>query len=130
MDIVMDDSIKEFQKIQILLAEYSTLRTEVLSRYNAQFQSSAVLVTVFIGLTVLTSTNGLKPVLIALMIVTALIFIAVLIWIDVDIAKAARRLRAIEADVNQRAGERLLVWETDTGLGGIVGRHILRPPIS
>ena len=41
-----------------------------------------------------------------------------------DIGKAAERLRELENDINHRAGEQLLVWETYWGgaVTGILGR--------
>jgi hypothetical protein len=125
----MDESIKDFQKIQILLHEYNTLRAEVLSRYSAQFQSSTVAVGALIGLMVAASNPGVgfNWLIILLLIATGPIYGGVLFWIDIDIAKAAKRLREIETQVNSLAGETLLRWENKYGLGGIVGKHFLKP---
>jgi hypothetical protein len=126
----MDDSIKEFQKVQILLHEYNTLRAEVLSRYTAQFQSSTVAVGAFVGLMLAASNPniGFSWIIIILLVATGVLFGAVLFWIDVDIAKAARRLREIETQVNSLASDTLLRWENKYGLGGIVGKHFLPSP--
>ena len=123
----MDESIKDFQKIQILLHEYASLRNELLSRYVAQYQSSAVLAVVSIGLITLWSRGDvIGSTSISLMGGTFFLYLVVLIWIDYDIAKAATRLRKLEKEINTRAGETLLTWETDWGLGGIIGRHVFR----
>jgi hypothetical protein len=50
-------------------------------------------------------------------VLTVLIVLAQRLAI-LEIRRAARRLRAIEANINQRAGETLLSWETDHGAGG------------
>ena len=123
----MDESIKDFQKIQILLHEYASLRNELLSRYVAQYQSSAVLAVVSIGLITLWSRGDvIGSTSISLMCGTFFLYLGVLIWIDYDIAKAATRLRKLEKEINGRAGETLLTCETDWGLGGIIGRHVFR----
>jgi hypothetical protein len=47
--------------------------------------------------------------------------------IAVGIAKAARRLRALEKEINDMAGDPpLLKWETEFGMGGIVGGRYLK----
>lgn len=124
----MDGASSQFQKIQILLHEYDTLRNEVLSRYAAQFQSTGVLAIIIIGLTTVLITQGAKITILVLIGITVMLYIGAQIWIDYDIAKAARRLREIEADVNSRAGETLLQWETVWGLGGKIRAAILKVP--
>ena len=123
----MDDSIKDFQKAQILLHEYNTLRAEVLSRYVAQFQSGGVASIVLLGIFTLFANIGFSFWFLGLVVLDLALFGAVLIWIDIDIAKAAGRLREIETQVNALAGETLLRWENQYGLGGIVGKHLISP---
>lgn len=121
----MDDSVKTFQRIQILLAEYATLRAELLSRYTAQFQSGGIAAIILLSIITLAATKNSSFLL--LLVADAILFGAVMFWIDVDIAKAARRLRALEQEINTMAGEPpLLKWETFFGLGGIVGERYLR----
>ena len=123
----MDDSIKAFQRIQVLLHEYNTLRAEVLSRYVAQFQSGGIAAIVLLSIITLISNRGFNYWLGALIALDLVLYVAVLIWIDVDIAKAARRLKTLEQEINSLAtGEPLLKWETVWGIGGILGKHILR----
>jgi hypothetical protein len=122
----MDDSVKTFQRIQILLAEYTTMRAELLSRYTAQFQSGGIAAIVFLGIVTLMANTG-RWSFAGLIALDILIFLAVLFWIDIDIAKAARRLRALEAEINaMAAGTPLLKWETLFGMGGIVGERYLK----
>jgi hypothetical protein len=122
----MDDSVKTFQRIQILLAEYATLRAELLSRYTAQFQSGGIAAIVFLGCVTLIANTGIWG-LVGLIVLDLFLYLAVLFWIDVNIAKAARRLRALEEEINIMAtGSPLLKWETLFGMGGVVGEHYLK----
>jgi tetrahydromethanopterin S-methyltransferase subunit G len=126
----MDDSIKEFQKVQIILHEYNTLRAEVLSRYVAQFQAGGVASIVLLGVFSLFANQGFSYWYVGIGVLDGLLLGAVLFWIDIDIAKAAGRLREIETQVNTVAGETLLRWENKYGLGGIVGKYFVSPPQS
>jgi hypothetical protein len=123
----MDDSNNTFQRVQILLHEYNTLRAEVLSRYVAQFQSGGVASIVLLGIFTLIANLGFSYWFIGLVGLDLILFAAVLVWIDIDIAKAARRLRELEVQINSLAGgEALLKWESVWGIGGVTGKHILR----
>jgi hypothetical protein len=53
------------------------------------------------------------------------LWLAVLIWIDIDIYKAAWRLHQIETQVNELARETLLRWENQYGLGGVVAKYLI-----
>jgi uncharacterized membrane protein YbhN (UPF0104 family) len=57
----------------------------------------------------------------AMAAVAACFLIAIFVNVR-DLTRAANRIKDIEAEVNSRAGEHLLVWET---LGGVVTRQNL-----
>jgi MFS family permease len=63
-----------------------------------------------------------------LLVLTTCIFAWLWFDIDRDIAKAALRIREIEARVNSSAKEPLLEWETKWGRGGVIGKRLLRRP--
>ena len=117
----MNDS----QKITILLSEYTSLRAELQGRYTAQFQSTAALAIVLTGLTTLGITRGFTCGVIALIVAAIVLYMVALLWIDIDIARLSRDVRRIEEDVNTRAGETLMRWETQRAIGGLVGKHVI-----
>ena len=119
--------VEQHHKIQVLLQEYGGLRTEIVHRTNNMYQLIAV-GAVVLGF-VLSGTNAYR---IAIDVAIGAPALKYFHWlITRDIRKAARRLREIEKDVNARAGENLLVWETYFG-GEVTGhwgrgRELPRP---
>src|SRR5207253_220924 len=108
--------VEEQNKVQILLQEYASLRTEIVHRTNNMFQLISVGAVIF-GLGV-SGTSWYR-------IGVDLAVGALAVWyfrrlIARDIRKAATRLREIERSLNSRAGETLLVWETYFG-GDVTG---------
>ena len=104
------------ERVQILLAEYATLRAEIVMKGAAQFQVATVAGTATIailGFTVATQTLGLGAIL---LLATVTFLVIALRFIDFDTRLAAARIREIEASVNALAEEKLLVWETEKGL--------------
>jgi fatty acid desaturase len=105
-------------KIHILLQEYNALRSEMLQRINAMMQWIVVGAAATIGLITLIWGNRTDPQLrflvILLVVVWCLIFLG-LIFLIRDRNKLSRRIRELEKDINHRAGETLLVWETRWG---------------
>jgi len=110
------ECFSEEERVKILLQEYATLRTEILTRTTNWFQligSGAVLFVWIMG-----QPLGVRfwVALVAVLVVFS--FLYRLITRDID--KAAKRLRELEQDINCRAGETLLVWETRWG-GAVTG---------
>lgn len=106
----------EEEKVKILLQEYASLRSEILARTTHMYQLRAAGTVLFVWI------MG-QPVSVRFWIalVAAGIVVSFFFWlISRDIDKAARRLRELEKDINCRAGETLLVWETRWG-GAVVG---------
>jgi ABC-type polysaccharide/polyol phosphate export permease len=121
----MDDCIKTFQRIQILLSEYNSVRAEVMCRYTAQFQSSGIAAVVLLAIITVISNHEFNRVTGGLLLADLVIWLMVLLWIDVDISQMSQRLRDLEAIINSLAsGEPLLRWETERGIDGVVGTPI------
>jgi len=104
-------------KVEILLHEYDTLRDEVVQRYNAIQQQISIFVLMIIGtLTILSTYSeqrwGWSLFLYLLLALGLCVFAFALRINHLDIQKINTRLRELEADINQLAGEQLLKWET------------------
>lgn len=116
----------EEEKVKILLQEYATLRSELLTRTNNVYQ----LITISAGLFVWILGRSPSSVLFWLALVAVLAPFSYFYWLlSCDIAKAAKRVRELENDINRRAGETLLVWETSWGrqVTGYWGKKTLSP---
>ncbi len=106
----------DFERVDILLHEYDSLRDEIQQRIAHVYQVviiCAVLATWLLGRTM----DGRFWLGVTLM----LLLIAAFGWFNgEDIKRAAAQLRAIEQHVNDLSGEDLLTWETHYG-GAIAG---------
>jgi hypothetical protein len=97
-------------KIQILFHEYDTLRTEVIHRLNNSYQLVAVA-----GALLLWVVSNAKCDSGRFWVVLGISVLLVLAFgwlIYTDIKTISGRVRDLEKDINKRAGETLLVWET------------------
>jgi hypothetical protein len=100
------------EKIKILLCEYATLRQEIIARTGHGFQLMSV-GAVLLAWVLLTQTRG-SFFWFGLAFAVAVVCVAA--WFTLrDIKKAATRIQQLEKDINGRAGEELLVWETKWG---------------
>jgi hypothetical protein len=108
---VTSDVLGTKDKIQILLAEYNTLRSEIITRGGTGFQIIAI-------------AAGLLALLLQRQIDTRFVIGCIVLvagtaaftWIITgNIGKLSRRITEIEKDINKRAGETLLSWETAHG---------------
>lgn len=109
--------ISEEEKIKILLQEYATLRQEVIARTTHGFQLLSVGSVVLAWMMTTQKTSGFFWPGLSIAVIVYLIAI----WFTLrDINKATARLRQLEQDVNRRAGEDLLVWESRWG-GAVTG---------
>jgi hypothetical protein len=107
------------ERITILLAEYSSLRTETISRTALGFQVGAV-TTVAITwlLQQVTSPNQSFAWYFWAGVVLIIVGVAVFGALNGrDVARAAGRVRELEKEINSRAGEHLLRWEQVYGGG-------------
>jgi hypothetical protein len=115
----MDDK----EKVPILLAEYKTLRDEVISARATIERTVRMIVgsvLVAIGLSVAPGGPGPKLGFWVPVAVAVLYFTTVVVWNEINTRRFTARLRVLENDINRRAGERLLIWETDSGWGSAV----------
>jgi hypothetical protein len=116
----------QINNIQILLHEYDTLREEILTRSSHGIQLFGVAIVLFVWLIIRDKFD--RRLLIACTIIICLLGVGG--WtINRDISKAASRLRELEKDINNRAGEKLLIWETKWG-GAVTGYIGLAKPLS
>jgi hypothetical protein len=98
-------------KIQILLAEYNTLRAEVLMRGGTALQVTAIAAALLALL--LQRDTDLRFWLGFGVLVCGVVTFT---WIIAgNIGKLAGRIRELEQDINTRAREPLLCWETKHG---------------
>jgi hypothetical protein len=118
------EKVSDKDKIQILLQEYNTLRSELVSNGSKQFQLVAlagVLVSLILG----------RPIEKGLWVAT-LVGVGALFCLGVMVIRHTRRLvrRVIEleTEINRRAGEELLVWESRWG-AVVTGFVLRRPPL-
>ena len=103
-----ESHIAEKEKISILALEYSSLRSDINARMSSMFQLSAV----FVAIAALTFqlSSGVRLVVIAS---SAFLIGLGLLWHD--IVKAGRRVQQLEVEINRRASEKLLIWESELG---------------
>src|SRR3954454_23500162 len=100
-------ALEQKDKIEILLHEYDSLRDEIMQRSNQMFQLIAI------GSAALTwlLSQAIDAKALTFTVFSAAV-VAVLGWMmRRDINKSASRLRGIEREANERAGEELLRWE-------------------
>lgn len=130
-----NEAISENDKIQILLHEYGTLRTEILQRSNniLQFLAACVVVLGGLGAWLVSHADDRRS---WLFCAVAIVFILVIfpvspylyqIMIGRRIDDAAGKLRGLEKEINDRAGAQLLQWETHFS-GGARGHWGWRRP--
>jgi hypothetical protein len=108
---VEPEEIGQKERIQILLAEYTSLRSEI----NARISSSYTITGIGTALVVFVIQ---QPVGAAFWIGLFMVIVGVMYcgrMLGYDATNAARRVREIESDINKRVGEKLLVWETERG---------------
>jgi hypothetical protein len=100
------------QKIQILMAEYQSLRAEVLQRNTVLNQTIAAFGTLAVPII---AYVFFKSLLVGLALLAAAPTTVFVTWFIVDrqTRVLARRLRELERSINEKAGEQLLRWETD-----------------
>jgi hypothetical protein len=115
--------MEESQKVPILMAEYNTLRAEVLAArsYIAQalgITAGVIMAVLGLGFSQTFAGPRWTPWAIAL---TALAYLGgTLVWNEKNTRRFCKRLRDLEADINSRAGERLLIWESESGWGSMI----------
>ena len=116
MGAQVSSDLSQKDRIAILMGEYATLRAELIARTSFGFQTAAVLLTAMTWF-VSQSNLGGRHYYFWLIVGFIGLGFASAIFVNVrDLKKIARRLKEIEHEVNSRAGEHLLVWETLSGV--------------
>jgi hypothetical protein len=122
MDLGDKDDVR--QRVTVLLAEYNTLRTEVISARTAFARAIEVTVAVImaaVGLGFSKTFEGSPNVPIGIGIGAVAYLILTFLWNELNTQGYTRRLRTLERDINRRlGGEELLLWETKHGWGSLV----------
>ena len=109
--------IDQKDKIQILLAEYSSLRSEISERVTSGYQLVAVGIA---ALAIIVGSTMSLRIQIGMTLGLAIILAVNSRLIMRDVSRSARRVIQLEADINQRAGEELLAFESRMG-GEVAG---------
>lgn len=117
--IILDSEprkMEEKDKVAIILEEYRSLRTEVLQR-NTVLNSILTVAGTVSAATVGIMVQYSAYVAVSITILVVLLLVAYAFWIiDYDSRRIGFRLRQIETEVNHRANDNLLRWETEHGL--------------
>ena len=101
----------EKEKIQIRLAEYNTLRAEIIARTTNAYQVWGLIAVVVIW--ILQQPVGST---LAIGVTLAVVGLSFGLWsLTRDVIRAGIRVQEIEREINDRAGEKLLVWENERG---------------
>jgi len=112
-------------KVLTLLAEYSSLRSEIMQR-NSVFNQYCVISVPASVAAVSVAYTAFPPAGIILFLVICTLLYVVFRIIEFDTLAAAARVRALEKQLNDMAGERLVTWETESGLNTVGYRHRFR----
>jgi len=110
--------IGDKDKIAVLLTEYNTLRAEAQHRLTVLIQCSTIAVTILIALAGLAITRPDTEGIYYILLIVVMMYACVFWLVDLNLLEETKRIRELERRVNDIAGERLLIWETDFGWGG------------
>jgi hypothetical protein len=108
--------LNDEKKIEILLAEYNSLRTESLEAVRNKFQILSfgfAGLSVFVGSALTARINIAAALLILLVIVPSLSKAITIVWLGEHrrMVRAGGGVAALEIEINRIAGENLLGWE-------------------
>jgi hypothetical protein len=108
-------------KITILLAEYNTLRQEVMAARTNVGQGAGVFAAAIMADVAFGFSYGKNNPEVAIIVAILAVFYfgALVMWNEKGTTSFTRRLREIENEINSLAGERVLVWETIHGSGNM-----------
>lgn len=118
-----DEPFKPEEKVKILLTEYTSLKSEIIARVGHGYQVSGFAVAALS----LLAFQGINWRTIAVFVLIVLLLAGTGALSVRDVWRAAARVREIERDVNKRAGENLLAWET---FWGDALKFLKKPPQS
>src|ERR1700716_160304 len=105
--------------------EYNTLRNELRQKDMSMVQATSPFAAAIIGLIGFIALYPASPVGRILIGITPAVYFGGMYFFVVQmIPVIVERIRQIEADVNRRAGEELLVWETHRGWGTMFDQRL------
>ena len=110
--------ITDKERIPILLAEYNTLRAEMMQRYTGFVSFITISIAsgvTIVGVVSLQQNPRATQHAVILGVCLFMFLIIVGFVINRDFFRLAAHLRRLENKINMKAGERLLTWETDHG---------------
>jgi hypothetical protein len=104
----VENSVREFEKVQVLIAEWNSIRAEIVARTTIGFQIVGI---GFTGIGIVLLQQNLIVKFICLTIGVGILAFGS--WFTVrDLFKMHGRVKALEANINVRCGETLMEWET------------------
>jgi hypothetical protein len=112
-------------KVLTLLAEYGSLRSEIMQRNSVFNQYCVISVPASVAAVSFAYTAYPPAGIILFLVICSLLYVVFRI-IEFDTLAAAARVRTLETKLNEMAGERLVAWETDCGLDKVGYRHRFR----
>jgi len=114
--------VEPLQKIEMLLKEYDTLRSEMIERFRQRFQFVTIIGAV--GAFALFTKKHFTIFQIVILALTPIVLLCtVWFWIGHLIVKASQRIAQIETEINSLAESKLLCWETEQVNHGLL-HHI------
>jgi hypothetical protein len=104
------------EQTTILLAEYATLRAEIIQRSSSEYQIYTVSGTIFVAIVGTSLAIHSASTCIGLTAILSALVTVALRFIDYSTRQTAARLQELEQTINGLAGRELLVWESRHGL--------------
>jgi hypothetical protein len=111
-------------QIPLFLAEYNSLRAEVLAARGYVAQAAGILAATLMADAAF-GFSGNSPSFwlpVAIAAVALIYFLILFVWNESNTRGFTRRLRELEADMNGVAGRTILIWETVHGWGSLFRR--------
>ena len=108
--IIEEYCMTKQEKIQVLMKEYETLRSEMIQRFNSRFQFIMIIGAISGYSFFEIENNSYHKILV--LIIAMISVIAIWFWIGYLTAEQSWRISDIEKQVNELAGQKLLRWET------------------
>jgi hypothetical protein len=110
--------LTRMEKIQVLLVEYNTLKTEIFDQSRVMYQVFGVGGTISIAIIAFVFTNkSIAAILIGIFLILLLLFFMYCVsrMMTFISDEASKRLLQIEDAINSLADAKLLVWEHEQG---------------
>jgi hypothetical protein len=113
---MIDDQLGTRDRIQVVLAEYTSLRAEITQRGSWQIQMSTVGGTVTVAIFGYMFAYQAVYAGVFLLFFTAILLIVGLAYNEREVRTIVIHLRLLEERINKLAREELLTWELRSGI--------------